>query len=165
MSGYTDRLDGAEDLAEIFEIVKDGVREVLGQSRGGLMLGLADLGNHPRGFFGGYHYVATNVIVLNRVPLMRIKDTQPDLYAPYAFTVLLHEYLHTLGYLDETLVRRISHELTSELFGADHITSQIVRDTRKFFPNLVYPMVGWAPKDSSIELVEGFDRSSWDYIA
>ncbi len=165
METFPERLDAADDLAEVFDIVKDAVRQVLGQSRGGLMLGLADLGNHPKGFFGGYYYVATNVIVLNKVPLMRIRDTEPELFAPYAFTVLLHEYLHTLGYLDERQVRRTAYDIVREVFGEEHVASKIAKDTKHFFPNLVYPTVGWQPSETGIELVEGFDRSSYEYIA
>ncbi|MFQ6061542.1 MAG: hypothetical protein ACE5KV_09700 [Thermoplasmata archaeon] len=62
--------------------------------RAGLMLGIADLGNHPRGFLGAFYPVATNIIVLNRVPLNWIKETNPELYKPYVFHVLLHEYVH-----------------------------------------------------------------------
>ena len=41
-------LERARDLPEIFEVVKSVVHRLLGRSRGGLMLGLANLGNHPR---------------------------------------------------------------------------------------------------------------------
>ena len=157
-------LENANTLADIFEVVKSAVVKSMGRSRGGLMLGLSDLGNHPQGFFGAFFPVGTNIIVMNKVPLQRIKDTQPKLYRPYAFHVLLHEYLHTLGFLDENTVRRMVYDISIELFGVKHSTTQIAKDTRRFFPNLVYPDMAWQPEDLQIELVEDFDRSSVNYI-
>jgi hypothetical protein len=162
---FPDMLEGAGDLPDIFEVVKKAVRQGLKRSRGGLMLGLADLGNNPAGYFGGFFYVGSNVIVLNRVPLHRIMETKPKLYKPYVFHVLLHEYLHTLDYLDEGVVRGLAYDISLELFGEEHLTTRIARDTSRFFPNLVYPDMGWQPKDMDMELVQGFDRSSVNYIA
>jgi hypothetical protein len=158
-------LNNAETLADIFEVVKQAVVKSMGRSRGGLMLGLSDLGNHPQGFFGAFFPVGTNIIVMNKVPLSRIKDTQPKLYKPYAFHVLLHEYLHTLGFLDENVVRKMVMDISMELFGEKHLTTQIARDTRRFFPNLVYPDMAWQPESLQIDLVEDFDRSSVNYIS
>ncbi|MBI5001673.1 MAG: hypothetical protein HZB92_09185 [Euryarchaeota archaeon] len=156
--------DNARSLSDIFEVVKAAVRQTLGQGRGGLMLGLANLGNHPRGFLGAFFPVGTNIIVMNRVPLNRIKDTQPELYRPYAFHVLLHEYLHTLGHLDERDVRRRALEISIAAFGQAHMTARIAASTETFIPNLVYPDVAWQPESLSIELVKDFDRSSASYI-
>ncbi len=161
---YPKLLDEAESLPDIFEVVKKAVRRVLNRSRGGLMLGLANLGNQPNGFFGGFHYVGSNVIVINRIPLERIRQTDPELYKPYVFHVLLHEYIHTLGFLDEKEVRRIALDISRQLFGDDHLTTQVAADPRQFFPNLAFPYVGWQPDGVGIELVEGFDRSSVSYI-
>lgn len=161
---YTDALGKANGLTEIFEVVKRVVQENLGQLRAGLMLGLADLGNHPAGFIGAFYPVASNVIVMNKIPLRRIEETNPELYRPYAFNVLLHEYLHTLGYLDERVVRSTVLRLTSEAFGEEHPATQIARDYTSFFPNLVYPEVAWQPQEFSMELVEDFDQSSARYI-
>jgi len=47
---YKTRLEEARSLADIFEVVKSLVLNSIGKSRGGLMLGMADLGNHPQGF-------------------------------------------------------------------------------------------------------------------
>lgn len=163
-AGFPALLDNARTLADIFEVVKAAVAESTGRSRGGLMLGLADLGNHPHGFFGAFYPVGTNIIVMNRIPIMRIRDTQPDLYRPYAFHVLLHEYLHSLGFLDERVVREKVIAVTRELFGNDHPATLIAEDTVRFFPNLVYPGILWQPEEISIELVDGFDRSSASYI-
>ncbi|UCH88799.1 MAG: hypothetical protein JSV49_11240 [Thermoplasmata archaeon] len=158
-------LENAKSLADIFEVVKSAVVKSMGRSRGGLMLGLSDLGNHPQGFFGAFFPVGTNIIVMNKIPLLRIKETQPELYKPYAFHVLLHEYLHTLGYLDESVVRKMVYDISVELFGKTHLTSRIAANTSRFFPNLVYPNITWQPEELSIELVDDFDRSSVNYIS
>ncbi len=153
-------LDNARTLADIFEVVKTAVLRSRKLGRGGLMLGLADLGNYPQGFFGAFYPVGTNVIVMNKVPLQRIKDTMPRLYKPYAFHVLLHEYLHSLGYLDEAEVRQMVYDISRESFGEEHDATLIARDTRPFLHNLSYPDLAWQPENLQIELVNDFDRSS-----
>lgn len=161
---FVRRLELAKDLPEIFEIVKSAVQETIHLSRAGLMLGLADLGNHPRGFLGAFYPIGTNIIVMNKTPLQRIRETQPELWKPYAFHVLLHEYLHTLGYLDEGTVARKTLEISELALGKEHYATQIAADTTRFFPNLVYPNIAWQPENLTMELVEGFDRSSISYI-
>ena len=164
MIDFAIRLEHAHTLADIFEVVKEAVWKSETQSRGGLMLGLANLGNHPGGFFGAFFTIGSNFIVMNKIPLLRIKETKPALYKPYAFHVLLHEYIHSLGYLNEEFVRQKVYEISRSLFGKAHLVTQIAEDTNRFIPNLAYPDISWKPDDMHIELVEGFDRSSVSYI-
>jgi hypothetical protein len=42
--------------------------------------------------------VATNIIVMNRGPMNRIRAQQPHLFKSYCFHILLHEYVHAWGY-------------------------------------------------------------------
>jgi hypothetical protein len=163
-TSFHTRLETAKTLADIFEVVKSAVWESRRKSRGGLMLGLANLGNHPQGFFGAFYPVGSNVIVMNKIPLERIKETRPEIYKPYIFHVLLHEYLHTLGYLDESGVRKMVLEITRDVFGDEHLATGIAKDTAHFFNNLVYPGAAWQPDDMRMELVPGFDRGSASYI-
>ena len=162
---YRTRLDEARSLADIFEVVKALVEESLNKRRGGLMLGMANLGNDPHGFMGGFFTTGTNVIVLNKIPLQRIMETRPELYKPYVFHVLLHEYIHSLGCLDESEVQRQVHQITREALGEDHLATQIAASTSGFIKDLTYPHISWKADDEGIELVEGFDRSSVSYIA
>jgi hypothetical protein len=162
---YRTRLEEAKSLPDIFELVKSLVLKSLGRSRGGLMLGMANLGNHPQGFFGGFFTTGTNVIVLNKIPLQRIKETRPELYKPYVFHVLLHEYIHSLGYLDETDVRSKVFAITRESLGEEHLATQMALNSSEFIKHLAYPDVSWKPEDEGLELVSGFDRSSVSYIA
>jgi len=162
---YRSRLDAAKSLPDIFELVKSLVLKSMKRSRGGLMLGIANLGNNPQGYFGGFFTTGSNVIVLNKIPLERIMETRPELYKPYVFHVLLHEYIHSLGFLDESDVKSRVLEITRKALGEDHLATQIAADASFFIKDLAYPWVSWKPDDEGLELVEGFDRSSVSYIA
>ena len=162
---YAKQLDQARTLADLFEVVKRAVSAVLGRNRAGLMLALADLGNHPQGFLGAFYPVATNVIVMNKVPLLRIQETNPELYKPYAFYVLLHEYLHSVGFVDEIVCRDRARAIAETLFGQEHLVTRISQDFSQFFPNLVFPDAAWQPQELRLEFVPGFDRGSASYFA
>jgi len=156
-------LGQTKDLAGIFEVVKKAVRKTIGRERAGLMLGLANLGGGPQGFVGAFFPIATNIIVMNSLPLRRVRETDPTLYRPYVFTILLHEYLHTLGIIDESAAREKAYEISAELFGKSHPVTQLAADLGRFIPKLVYPVYGWQPDEEyKIELVKGFDKSSTD---
>jgi hypothetical protein len=158
---FDTQLESAKDLADIFELVKTVVRENTGKERSGLMLGLANLGGGAQGFVGAFYPVATNIIVMNSLPLKRVKETDPALYKPYVFHILLHEYIHTLGIIDEAETRRTVYEISAATFGKEHIVTLLAADLSKFVPKLVYPVYGWIPSEEySLELVKGFDRSS-----
>jgi len=163
-SNYPARLEKAKDLADIFEIVKDAVRAQLGLSRGGLMLGVAELGGRPDSWVGGFYPVATNIIVMNKGPMDRILSERPELYKAYCFHILLHEYIHTVGYMDEGLTRRRALEISERLFGRDHLATRMAADITQFFPYITYEMLRETPEDLNMELIRGFDRSSASYI-
>jgi hypothetical protein len=155
------QLDSVRDLPDIFETVKKTVRKSTGMERPGLMLGLANLGGGPEGLIGAFYPIATNIIVMNILPLKRIKETDPSLYKPYVFRILLHEYLHALGIIDEGATRKKAFEISAEIFGKDHVVTQLAADLSRFIPKLVYPVYGWQPPEEyQLELVKGFDRSS-----
>jgi hypothetical protein len=164
-SDLSTQLNDAHTFADIFEVVKAAVLKHMGKSRGGLMLGMANLGNSPKAFLGGFHSVGSNVIVMNKIPLQRINETRPELSKPYAFHVLMHEYLHTFGILDENLVKSKVQDITRAALGDDHLATMIANDTKCFFNHLVYPEYSWKPDDGGIEIIKDFDRSSVCYIA
>ena len=158
---FAERLDRARDLIDIFELVKSAVSACTGRCRGGLMLGLANLGGGLDRFVGAFHPVATNIIVVNLLPLARIRETQPELSRPYMFHILLHEYIHTLGVVDEGETRKFVARISLEAFGADHPVTDFARNLGRYLPKLVYPIYGWKPREEyEIDLVTGFDRSS-----
>jgi hypothetical protein len=167
------RVDAARDHTEIFRIVKQQVERHLHRSRAGIMLGLASLGLSPNGFLGGYFVVGSNAIVLNRDVLNYVKLKEPQWHNAYAFHVLLHEYLHTLGYLGEDEVRPLAHEISVAALGHDHVSTRIAAamvpgesaDTPAFFRELVFPKFGYAPSQrAQIEIVKGFDPDATSYI-
>jgi len=155
------------ELSETFELVKDVVRRREGRQRAGLMLGLQELGASLSGFIGAYYPVYSNIIVVNKTPLRRIAETEPQLFTPYTFHLLLHEYIHSLGLFDEELTRRKAYEISAREFGEDHLATEFAKNMEQFMPNLVYPTYGWTPETNSpIELVKGFDKGSTQgYIA
>ncbi|MCJ7443521.1 MAG: hypothetical protein MUO26_03150 [Methanotrichaceae archaeon] len=165
MKNIGSQFEDAITLADIFEVVKTVVLLSIGKSRGGLMLGMANLGNHPQGFFGGFFTIGSNVIVMNKIPLQRLKDTKPDLFKPYAFYILLHEYIHSLGYMDEKVVRNMVYKICRDMLGEDHLSTKISADTGNFIKHFTYPDCILNPDQTCIELVNGFDRSSVSYIA
>jgi hypothetical protein len=153
--------DLKKGFVDIFEEVKEVVRKNEGASRAGLMLGLQDLGASYGGFVGAYYPVESNIIVVNTAPLEGIAENDPGLLKPYIFHVLLHEYLHALGILDENATRRKTYEISRRQFGERHIITELSRDMEKYVSHLVYPAYGWPPEGASgVELVKGFDRSS-----
>jgi len=162
MKNKTDLSEINQSLIETFEEVKKVVQKNEGRSRGGLMLGLQEIGASLDGFIGAYYPVASNIIIVNKTPLRRILETNKDLLKPYTFHVLLHEYIHTLGYLDEKTTGQKTYEISKKQFGEHHIITELSTDIRKFFPNLVYPIYGWIPQKEApiIELVPGFDFSN-----
>ena len=77
---------------------------------------------------------------------------------------MLHEYIHSLGFLNEVITRQKTYEISKNHFGEKHIVTKLSTDINQFFPNLVYPIQGWLPPRGTpkIEIVQGFDRSNVD---
>jgi hypothetical protein len=159
-----ERLARAHDIPEVFEVVKYAVRKVLNRERAGLMVATADIGNMPGGFLGGYYVVATNAIVVNRTPLRRIQETDPALYIPWLFGLLLHEYLHTLGILDEREVRKVTNHVAIESLGGEHPATKMAANPMEYLGNLAWPHVYFAPRDVPFEIVKGVDKDATSYI-
>ncbi len=160
---FFNKLKESTSIPDIFEVIKEVVWKTIRKSRAGLELGLVELGNHPRGFLGAYYVSGSNIIIMNETPLKRIQETNANLLVPYIFSVLLHEYLHSLGFFNENKVRRLTYEINFKIFGEKSLITEISRDMRKFFPNFIYPE--GAPKiNSPVKLVKDFDKSNIRYI-
>ena len=76
------------------------------------------LGNLPMRV-GAFHPMGTNDIVLNRKLIDAAAKTEPK-WKAYVFSILLHEYLHTLGYVDEKQVRSLTYRICLDNFGRGH---------------------------------------------
>lgn len=160
---YIKDLERVGTIPDIFELVKNIVWKIIKKSRAGLELGLTELGNCPGGLLGAYYASGSNMIVMNETPLKRIQETNPDLLKPYIFSILLHEYLHSLGYFDEKYVRELTYDVCCQAFGKRTVISELARDLTQFFPFLTYP--SGAPKiQGRIRKVRDFDKSSISYI-
>lgn len=66
MKTFTEKLEEAKNVGDIFEIVKEGVRRTLNWSRAGLSLGLAELGISAGGAIGAFYPVGSNITWLIR---------------------------------------------------------------------------------------------------
>jgi len=161
------KLDTCNSLAEIFELVKQSVKSVLNKHRAGLMLGLANLGMRRGSFVGAFHPMGSNIIVMNRAPFdVALRTTDKSVFNAYCFHLLLHEYLHALGYVDEEQVRDLVHEVCNLTLGKDNpATVMAERGIAFYFPKVTYfsqkiPI----PRDLQIELIKDFDKSSTGYI-
>lgn len=160
---FLDKINESTSIADLFEIVKDVVWKTSRKSRAGLELGLVEFGNQPEGLLGAYYVSGSNMIVMNQTPLRRIQETDPKLLNYYIFSILLHEYLHSLGYFDEEQVRAMTYEISKETFGEKNVITGLAKDLKKFFPFIVYPE--GAPKiEGQLLKVKDFDRSSIRYI-
>ena len=123
IKSFRSRLEKAKGFNEVYEIVKDTVKHTLGKHRGGMLLFLDDLPLQV----GAYHQVGTNNIIMNHALLNIVEaavESRPVVNA-FIYSILLHEYLHALGYLSEDEVRPVVYEVSKQCFGKDHIATRI----------------------------------------
>lgn len=160
-------LEGSENFGDVFETVKKSVKECLGKERAGLMLVLADL---PIGL-GAFHGVGTNSIVMNRTLLDRIvKGGHSRVQVnSFVYSILLHEYLHSLGVIDEPEVRKLVREISLKTFGKDHPATRIAESSPWAMLPGSWSEEGHVAIESEqsrrgMELVKDFDRSHSSYI-
>ena len=161
---YKQSLQKAKDFGDIFHLVKEAVREYAGADHAGILLGLCDLGLYENAYLGAFYSFDANTIVINKRPLNKLKRINPKLYNPYLFHLLLHEYIHSLGVLEEEEVRMLVYEMTKRYFGKNHAATKIALDVGKFMPHLTFGEGFEPPEDLGIEFVSGIDRKNTDYI-
>jgi hypothetical protein len=148
---YGSKLEAAEDIPQIFKVVMQAVKEQMGFMRSGLELGLVELECHKGKFIGCLHPFGTNMILVNQLPLERVKESFPKICKSYLFHVLLHEYLHTVGLWDEKQIHEGILALTRQLFGEDHPATKLAEDIGQFFPFIIYPAQMSLPDGTKIE--------------
>src|SRR5207249_11048589 len=103
-----ERILKIKDFNEAFELVKLAVNTKFNMHRAGLSLILQSLPSR----IGAYHILGSNVIVVNRIVLSIIHDHKTiSEYNSYLFMVLTHEYLHSLGVVDEQKARQMTYDL------------------------------------------------------
>jgi hypothetical protein len=157
-----EKLASAGGFDEVFELVKKAVDQVLGIHRAGLTLVLGDIPNQV----GAYHEMGSNAIVMNR-NIMKIvwRSTESrQTRNAYTFMILLHEYLHTLGFEDDAQVRELSRKITDAYVGKGHIAGEMaVSSLDKFFPEI--SQFAMFRDNGTFETIRKFDTSSTPYIA
>lgn len=163
---FVKRLKDAGTLAEIFELVKDAVYRTMGQKRSGLMLGLTEIAADQKKTIGSFHPLGSNFIIINKMPLRNIMTKKRKLYQPYVFHILLREYMHSFGIMDENLIRQSVKKVSEMLFGKSHVVTALSTRFNKFFPDIIYsdPENYVRQENAGIEMVDNFDSSSTSYL-
>jgi hypothetical protein len=149
-------LDGKADFNAVFKVVRAAVQHVLGRERPGLGLGLSNL---PPSL-GAYWQITGNLIVMNEglVQTMREHASSPLEFNSFVYVILAHEYLHSLGYLDEAGVRRVTAHVTRSAFGAEHPATRMAEgDLWRMFPFLQYAVGGDGRR---LKVVTNFDLAT-----
>ncbi len=159
-----EKLDNAENISEVFSVVEQVVLKEYGAHRP-VMLGVAELGVQDSFMIGAFHPVGSNIIVLNKTPLERIGKNAPRrLFNAYCFHILLHEYIHTFGVLDEQLVRAMVYKLSGKFLGEEHpATLMSVKGVAEFFPFITHYSPGDMP-DLKVEIIKDFNQQSTRYF-
>jgi hypothetical protein len=162
MASIAERLDLCEDFSDVFELVKKSAERSLGQRRAGLMLYLARLPKH----IGAFHTMGTNGIVMNRNTLDSVTHGARSLREinSYVYSILLHEYLHALGYTEERDVRRLVYDISLETFGPGHPATKIASKG----PSIVFPDAAFdqVPSETpDVEMIPDLEGSSQRYIS
>ena len=153
----TEELERAKSYGDIFALVKKAVNRTLGEHRVGLML---YLGNLPMNV-GAFHPMGTNDIVLNRRLLKAAAKTEPR-WKAYVFSILLHEYLHSLGYSDERQVRGLTYKVSVDNFGREHaVVDAVVQGP---WSNLNPEDLDALEEEMDLERVRDFERIDSGYI-
>ncbi len=158
---FQEQIENCRNYGDVFDVVKRAVKETTGRERVGLML---YLGNLPLRV-GAFHGLGSNGIVINRrlIELMSKSARSTTEMNSFTFTLLLHEYLHSLGYVKERQVRRLTLEISEEVFGRDHPAT--VMALQLPMPRIPPSEMQLRTRDLELELVKDFERSNQSYIS
>ena len=153
---FRSRLETAESYAEVWQIVRETVEFSFGKRGGSMMLFLDDLPLQ----LGAYFPVGTNNIVLNRalVEIVEASNSSKQVVNALLYNLLLHEYLHALGELSETAVRRNVVKVARACFGEKHIATVIARETPWVLLQKIPLHAINAPK-RVIQIVKDFEKA------
>ena len=160
-----------KQIPEIFEKVKNDVRKITGLHRAGLSLILAEMEKFGGGFIGGMHYYPGTEIIMNLSPLeVMIKKNKPfELIWAYIYHILLHEYIHSLGFPKERECRKYTLDISEQIFkNEDHWAVKMA----KFGLGIAFPELNikiddpdWYSDGIAPEYLKDFDRGSQTYFS
>lgn len=158
---YRSRLEKGQGYSSVWELVKDTVKDSLGEHRVGMMLFLDNLPLQ----LGAYHPLGTNNIVLNRtlVQIVEASTQSKRLVNAFVYSLLVHEYLHALGHVPEVEVRPLVYQISKDCFGDAHIVTRLaLRSPWALLKGIPLGKIG-APK-RVIEIVKDFEKTNQKYI-
>lgn len=161
MEEYRSRLEKAQGYSEVWEIVKDTVKNSLDERRVGMMLFLDDLPLRV----GAYHPLGTNNIVLNRalVNIVEVAAKVKLLVNSFVYVLLLHEYLHALGRKSEAQVRPLVYRISRESFGENHTATKLAETGPwSLLKDIPLDLID-VPK-RVMEIVKDFEKATKRYI-
>ena len=141
--------------------VKNNVKFVLNKHRIGMMLFLDDLPLQ----LGAYHQIGTNNIILNHTLIQIVEENKKSkqVINSFIYTLLLHEYLHSLGYINEAKVKTLVYEISKKCFGNRYLATKFA----KFGPWHILdklPLNIIKPSKRMIKIVKNFEKTKQDYI-
>jgi len=102
---------------------------------------------------------------MNRALLQIVESTakSKNVVNAFIYTILLHEYLHAAGHMEEETVRPLVYKISNESFGEDHIASHLARlGPWSILKGLPLDEIE-APK-RVIEIIKDLERQDQKYI-
>jgi hypothetical protein len=160
-SEFRAKVASLKDFNETLELVKSAVYAKFKMHRAGLSLILQVMPTN----LGAYHILGSNVIVMNSHVLAAIRKLSgsEQEYNAYVFMVLAHEYLHSLGIVDENRVRQMTYDLCRTMLGEDHSSTRMAKeDPSSLFPQLRGMMQTQFGRE--FQIVKNFDKAGQSYI-
>lgn len=111
-----------KDPESILLLVRRAIIDYFGRDPGDARV----IFTRTRGDVLGYVEWGSRVIKINSDAYRRFIEMEgAEASSEYLFVVILHEYLHIMGILDEREVRRISMEIVERVFGKNSRASRI----------------------------------------
>jgi len=157
---FVDRLNECSDFSCIFELVKAAVEITINKRRVGLILGLSDLPH----YIGAFHQIGSNFIVMNKKLLKEvIRRGNKKLINSYIFHILLHEYIHSLGHMNEQETQILTHAISEKVLGSKHLATMIARyGIGSIFSRI--KLEHYDGRIGDIEIVEDFEKDNLNYF-
>ncbi len=114
---------------------------------------------------GAYHPLGTNNIVLNRTLVQIVEATTKSkkLLNAFVYSLLLHEYLHALGYVREAEVRPLVYRISKACFGREHIATRLA-ELGPWSILRGLPLDALKAPKRVMEIVKNFEKTNQRYI-
>jgi hypothetical protein len=135
---YARRLASSHDIHQIFDLVRDAVKEQVGVVRTGLDLGMAELEDQAGKVPLALHPMGCNLLVINRRAVELAGKEAPEHLRAMLFHSLLYEYLQTIGFVPELEIKGRALEISIALFGRDHLVTKMAEDLEGVLPGTTH---------------------------